>query len=390
MLIRYSPNARGKAVRTALIYTKKEHGIQKELIDSEAIRIITHLRNYGFEGYIVGGAVRDLLIGRTPKDFDIVTNAEPAKIKRLFRNSRIIGKRFRLAHIFFGEKIFEVSTFRSLIDGTTGNSFGTMKDDVQRRDFTLNALYYDPIKEQVIDYVGGVKDIKNKIIQPVIPLKIIFKDDPVRMLRAIKYAVSTQCRIPFLLRRKIRSSSELLQPVSPSRLTEEIIKILNSGNACDIIHQALKFDLYMYLQPAACSLIDESDTFSEAYSQSLSKLDELVVSKKETRLGRKLVFLIQDLIALITDWKGKPSEVYNKVYHECRRFIMPMNPPRIELEYAVRWCLKEGGLPIKMARSRDKRTGDAPRHDPQRDIEDLKDKTGSRRRPQKRRRPRQN
>lgn len=393
MLIRYSSDARGKAVRTALIYTKKEHGIDKNLIDSEAIRIISHLRNYDFEGYIVGGAVRDLLIGKTPKDFDIVTNAEPAKIKRLFRNSRIIGKRFRLAHIFFGDKIFEVSTFRSLLEGTTGNSFGTMEEDVQRRDFTLNALYYDPIKEQVIDYVGGVKDIQKRKLQPVIPLKIIFKEDPVRMIRAVKYAVSTKCKIPFSLRRAIRSSSELLQPVSPSRLTEEIIKILNSGNACNIVHEALRFDLYMYLQPAACSLIDGSNSFSLNYSQSLAKLDDLVASGKEIRLGRKLVFLIQDLISIITDWDGPPTEVYNKVYNECRRFVMPMNPPRIELEFAVRWCLKEGGLPIKMTRTRDRRPGDPARQDPKRedinrDIDDSKEKPRTRRRPQKRRRPR--
>lgn len=102
MLFRYSPDARGKAVRKAVIYTKEEHGIRRELIDPDALRIITHLRNYGFDAYIVGGAVRDMLIGKKPKDFDIVTVAEPAKIKRLFRNSRIIGKRFRLVHIFFG------------------------------------------------------------------------------------------------------------------------------------------------------------------------------------------------------------------------------------------------------------------------------------------------
>ena len=358
MLTRYSSNAKGKAVKKALIYTKKEHGIQRELIDPEAIRIITHLRNYGFEGYIVGGAVRDLLIGKKPKDFDIVTNAEPAKIKRLFRNSRIIGKRFRLVHIFFGEKIFEVSTFRSLVEGTTGNSFGTMDEDVQRRDFTLNALYYDPIKEQVIDYVGGVKDIRAHRLEPVIPLSIIFKDDPVRMLRAIKYSVSTNCSIPFMLRHAIRKSSRLLQPVSPSRLTEEIIKILNSGKASMIVKEALKYDLFMYLQPAANSLIDENRQFAKEYEKCLEKLDELVASGEDVRLGRKLVFMISGLVQIVTDWDGLPAEVYNSVYNDCRRFIMPMNPPRVELEFAVRYSLKEGGLNVRMPRAREKRTED--------------------------------
>jgi len=357
MLVRYSSDAKGRAVKKALVYTKQEHGINRELIDPEAIRIITHLRNYGFGGYIVGGAVRDLLIGKNPKDFDIVTNAEPAKIKRLFRNSRIIGKRFRLVHIFFGDKIYEVSTFRSVVDGTTGNVFGSMDEDVQRRDFSLNALYYDPLKEQIIDYVGGVKDIRARRLKPVIPLRVIFSDDPVRMLRAVKYAVSTGCRIPFLLRRAIRKSSRFLQPVSPSRLTEEIIKILNSGNAKPIVHKLIGFDLYMYLQPAANSLIDENPSFGEAYSRSLGDLDALTRAEDDARLGRKIVFLIRDLVDLITDWNGQPSEVYNDVYSECRRFVMPMNPPRVELEFAVRQCLKDGGLALRAPRLRDKRQG---------------------------------
>lgn len=355
MLIRYSSDARGRTVQKALIYTKEEHGIKKDLIDPDALRIISHLRNYGFEAYLVGGAVRDMLIGKIPKDFDLVTNAEPTKIKRLFRNSRIIGKRFRLVHIFFGETIFEVSTFRSLADGTTGNSFGTMDEDVQRRDFTLNALYYDPIKEQIIDYVGGVKDIHSRLLKPVIPLKIIFRDDPVRLLRAIKYALSTGCTMPFMVRHTIKKSSILLKPVSPSRLTEEIIKILNSGKSFNIFKEAIHYRLFMYLQPAADALMRRDSVFSERYIESLRKLDALSISGEDQRLGRKLVFLIVDLIQKITDWNGIPSEVYAHVYNECRSFISPMNPPRLELEFAVRQCLKDGGLNIKLPRVRDKK-----------------------------------
>ncbi len=354
MLTRYRPDAKGRAVRKALVYTKNEHGIHKDQIDPEAVRIIAHLRNNGYDGYLVGGAVRDLLIGKIPKDFDIVTNAEPARIKRIFRNSRIIGKRFRLVHIFFGSNIFEVSTFRSLEEGTTGNSFGTMDEDVQRRDFTMNALYYDPIKEQLVDYVGGVRDIRAKKLKEVIPLKTIFIDDPVRMIRAIKYAVSTGCTIPFRLGRRIRKSSALLLPVSPSRLTEELIKILNSGRSQHIVQEALKYDLYMYLQPAACSLFDDSPSYAHSYSESLSELDRLIGTGEDVRLGRKLVPLIKDLLQRITDWNGNPADVYHHVYHECRRFIMPMNPPRIELEYAVRYCLKEGGLSIRIPRQRER------------------------------------
>ena len=364
MLIRYSPDAKGRAVRKAVIYTKNEHSIPREYIDNDAIKIITHLRNNGFESYIVGGAVRDLLIGKKPKDFDIVTSAEPARIKRLFRNSRIIGKRFRLVHIFFGERIYEVSTFRSLVDGTTGNVFGTMDEDVRRRDFSINALYYDPLKEQVIDYVGGVKDIRTRKLVPVIPLASIFKDDPVRMIRAAKYSVSTGCSIPKRLGKVILKHAQLLGPVSPSRLTEELIKILHSGNAHDTVAMLLRYDLYMYLQPAACSLMDDSEEFSKKYRKSLHDLDSLVASEEQIRLGRKLVYLITDLVQLITNWNAHPVEVYTVVYRECRKFVMPMNPPRTELEFAVRYCLKEGGLAIRPARARGKtrqQTGRTPR-----------------------------
>ena len=173
-------------------------------MDPDAIYIINRLRETGFASYIVGGAVRDLIIGNKPKDFDIVTDATPSRIKKIFRNSRIIGKRFRLVHVFTSTKIFEVCTFRSIVDGSVGNAFGTMDEDVKRRDFTLNALYYDPVKEQVIDYVGGVKDIRKGIVRPVIPIDRIFIEDPVRMLRAVQYGATTKCRLPRSLKKKIR------------------------------------------------------------------------------------------------------------------------------------------------------------------------------------------
>ena len=151
MLIRYGTDKNGNVVKKAVIYTQEEHLIPNNKIDPDALQIVNRLRDSGFTAYIVGGAVRDLIIGNTPKDFDIVTDATPSKIKKIFRNSRVIGRRFRLVHVVFGTKIFEVSTFRSISEGSVGNSFGTIDEDVQRRDFTINALYYDPIQQQVID-----------------------------------------------------------------------------------------------------------------------------------------------------------------------------------------------------------------------------------------------
>lgn len=355
MLIRYGTDKKGNLQKKAVVYTKEEHGIPLNKIDSDALRIVSRLKDSGYTTYIVGGAVRDLIIGKKkPKDIDIVTEATPSKIKRLFRNSRIIGRRFRLVHVLYGAKIFEVSTFRSTIDGSVGNDFGTIDEDVQRRDFTLNALYYDPIQEQVIDYVGGVRDIKKGILRPVISLDKIFVEDPVRMLRAIKYSATTGCTMSWALRHKIRKSAHLLSPVSPSRLTEEMQKIMTSSHAYDIVSEALNTDLYMYLQPSATAMMYCNPKFEKAYLNSLKQLDKLQIESPEARMGKKIVFLIKDYISSLTDWKKEVktnsaiSELYYKTWKECRNFVLPMNPQRTELEYAIRTCLRELGVSIKL------------------------------------------
>ncbi len=362
-MYRYGKDEKGRPVKKAVVYTKEEHKIPLDKIDSDAIGVIRRLKDSGFSAYIVGGAVRDLILGNNPKDFDITTDATPSKIKRIFRNSRIIGRRFRLVHVFFGPKIFEVSTFRSTAEGSIGNDFGSMDEDVMRRDFTLNALYYDPLQEQVIDYVGGVRDIRKGVLRPVIPLDRIFVEDPVRMLRAVKYSATTGCKMSWTLRHKIRKSASLLAPVSPSRLTEELLKIINSGHAFDIVSEALDTDLYMALQPAATEFMFSDKKFEKSYMANLKRLDALNVIEKDARLGKKLVYLIKDFILSLTDWKkeierkSSAGELYTKTWDECRRFVLPMNPQRSELEYAIRSALREIGVCIRMPKADEKRPG---------------------------------
>ena len=348
MLVRYTQGSSGKNAAKALIYTEKDHGIKPQKVDNEAIRIVSGLRNAGYEAYIVGGAVRDLLIGKTPKDFDIVTSAEPARIRKIFKNSRLIGKRFRLVHIFFGKKIYEVSTFRSLEEGSVGNVFGTIDEDVYRRDFTLNALYYDPLKNIIVDYVGGVRDIRAKQLRPIIPLSRIFVEDPVRMIRGVKYAAITGAALPFLLRCRLHYDAPLIEYVSASRLTEEITKILMSGYAAPVFKQLLHYRLFLYLQPSAFAFIEDTPDFEERYFTSMKELDGLIAEHKIQRQGQALVYFIRDFLQLITDWKGEPRSVYKDVYAECRHFVLPMNPQRIELEYADKYCLQKGGLDIRL------------------------------------------
>ena len=350
MLYRYGTDGKGKLVKKAVVYTQTEHLIANINIDPDALQIISRLRDAGYTAYIVGGAVRDLIVGNKPKDFDIVTDATPSKIKKIFTNSRIIGRRFRLVHVVFGKKIFEVSTFRSNAEGSVGNDFGTIEEDVLRRDFTLNALYYDPLQEQVIDYVGGMKDIKKHVLKPVIDLDRIFVEDPVRMLRAIKYSATTHAKMSRSLRHKIISSASLLSQISPSRLTEELLKIINSTYAYEIISEALETDLFMYLQPSATGLIYENKKYEKDYMQSIKELSLLNKTNPEVRLGKKMIFLIRDFVYQLTDWekeieaKTPFSELYGKTWAECRNFVLPMNPVRRELEFAVKQTLIDLGV----------------------------------------------
>ncbi|GHT59275.1 polynucleotide adenylyltransferase [Spirochaetia bacterium] len=363
MRIRYSAEKNGKLVKKAIVYTRDEHGIQFSDVDRDAVIITERLRSAGYETYIVGGAVRDLILGKKPKDFDIVSSANPTRIKKLFRNARIIGHRFRLVHVYAGPKIFEVSTFRSLKDGPTSNTFGTIEEDVQRRDFSLNALFYDPGKQIVIDYVDGMKDIREKRIRPIIPLATIFTDDPVRMIRAVKYGATTGFKLPLALRWKIKQQSHLLAAVSHSRLTEEIFKIVNSSSAALIAEKLDELGLYEYLQPNASHLMKENLNFRARYLDRLSKLNQggaEGLAASISKPGQKLAAFIQDYLELqvqfpeennTADWEGaKTTEHYRNAYIAVRAFVLPMNPPRVELDHAVRLIFAEHGITVKHSR----------------------------------------
>jgi len=342
MRYRYSAGKDGKPEKKAVIYTCDEHGINFTDVDAEAVSIIKRLKSSGFDAYIVGGAVRDLILGKKPKDFDIVSSASPARIKKIFRNSRIIGRRFRLVHVYFQQRIFEVSTFRSLRDGHTSNTFGTIEEDVQRRDFTLNALYYDPEQQIVVDYAGGMNDIQKKIVKPIINLNEIFKDDPVRMIRAAKYAAITGFSLPINLKMKITSQSALLSSVSSSRLTEEIFKIIHSEKAADIVDLLDKMGLYAYLQPQAASLMRKDPNFRKSYLQRMEKL-----RNGETFRGQALGSLFFDYMESTDEWKPGQIENYKEIFKTARSFVLPMNPPRFEMDHSLKKFLANHGITVK-------------------------------------------
>jgi len=218
------------------IYSSQDHLIDPAHLDPDALQIVARLRNAGYEAYIVGGSVRDLLAQKTPKDFDISTSALPEEIKKVFqRQCIIIGRRFRLAHIRYGHKIFEVATFRrgenedDLI--THDNEWGTAAEDVARRDFTINGLFYDSSNHTIIDYVGGVEDVKKKLIRCIGDPPTRFKQDPVRMIRLLKFRARTGFEIDEKAREALLQCREEIAKSSSARLLEELLRMLESGAA---------------------------------------------------------------------------------------------------------------------------------------------------------------
>lgn len=223
------------------IYHASDHDIDPAHVDPDALSVIKRLRDAGYTTYLVGGSVRDLLIKKSPKDFDISTSARPEQIKQLFqRNCLLIGRRFRLAHIRFGHKVFEVSTFRSGINEgdliVHDNQWGTEEEDVLRRDFTINGLFYDPTKHVVIDYVNGWGDIHNKLLRVIGNPINRFRQDPVRMIRLLKF----KARFDFEIEEEAgnaldRCRDEIIKS-SPARILEEILRMLESGASAPFFH----------------------------------------------------------------------------------------------------------------------------------------------------------
>lgn len=350
MFIRYRRDEKGRPVEQARIYTEKEHGISRSMIDPDATRIIERLKSAGHQAFIVGGAVRDLLQHTLPKDFDLVSDALPSKIKKLFRNARIIGKRFRLIHIAAGEKIFEVSTFRSNKNGSVGNEFGSIDEDALRRDFTFNALYFDPTTGKLVDFVGGFRDLKAGKIRPIIPLRRIFKEDPVRIVRGVKYGAMAGFDMSFGLKRAIRKDAHLLAEVSSSRMTEEFFKILASGQSESIFRALSEFRLLEYFVPNVWATMREDIGYSKRLFADLRKLDSLRVdvsdvdierpSKNATARGKPklsamLRYFLQSWLAPEGSLRVDCGESVRAALLSARSFIQPLNPPRFELEAAV-------------------------------------------------------
>lgn len=242
-------------------YSSTEHAIDRNLIDSDALQIVHRLQQAGFIAYLVGGSVRDLLVKRKPKDFDISTSARPEQIKQLFQRSCIlIGRRFRLAHVRFGHKIFEVSTFRSGENDDDliiqDNVWGTPAQDVLRRDFTMNGLFYDPAQDSVIDYVGGWEDIKAGVLKTIGEPKTRFRQDPVRMMRLLKFQARFAFAIDIQTQTAMKQCFEEIMKSSPARVLEEILRMLESGSSETFFHLMTESGMLELLFPCLTHFLE--------------------------------------------------------------------------------------------------------------------------------------
>lgn len=248
---------------TVRVYPRSEHCVSRSQISDNALKVLTRLKKADFDAYLVGGCVRDLLLGREPKDFDVVTNASPEQVKQIFRNCRIIGRRFRLAHVFFGREIIEVATFRGSETAASDqqivhddgrllrdNVFGTLEEDVWRRDFTINALYYNIRDFSVVDYTGGMQDHAAGMLRLIGDPQIRYREDPVRMLRAIRFAAKLGFKLHPEAEQPIPELAGLLSGIPSARLYDEVLKLFLAGYGLQTFELLRHYGLFAILFPA--------------------------------------------------------------------------------------------------------------------------------------------
>ncbi|KFN41170.1 polynucleotide adenylyltransferase PcnB [Arenimonas oryziterrae] len=277
------------------IVPRDAHGISRKDISPNALRVLYRLREGGFQGYLVGGAVRDLLIGGHPKDFDVATDATPEQVKSLFRNCRLIGRRFRLAHVVYGREIIEVATFRSNADDGSGdretvdegrlsrdNVYGTIEDDAIRRDFTANALYYTVEDFSVRDYVGGFEDVQARVLKLIGDPEARYREDPVRMLRAVRLASKLDFSIDPAAAEPIARLAPLLSGAAPARLFDECLKMFLAGHAEKSFLALEKNGLLPVLFPetAKALITNRSGALRTMVIQALRNTDQRIADEK--------------------------------------------------------------------------------------------------------------
>lgn len=274
------------------VFSRSEHRISRADISDNALKVLNRLHGAGYAAYLVGGCVRDLSLGREPKDFDVATDARPEEVRALFRNCRLIGRRFRLAHVHFGREIIEVATFRADHDGadagsgsvgeqtgmlTRDNVYGSVEEDALRRDFTINCLYYNIADFSVVDFANGMDDLEHGVIRLIGSPEERYREDPVRMLRAVRFAAKLGFRIDDAAAAMIPAMADLLGQVPKARLFEEVLKLFMSGHGAQTFDAVRRYRLFDALFPDLVPAINDGHvTWTRFLNLALSSTDQRV------------------------------------------------------------------------------------------------------------------
>ncbi len=295
-------------------YSGSAEGVHRTSISNAAIRTCETLQKAGHKAYIVGGGVRDVLLGLKPKDFDVATDATPEQVVKLFRRSRMIGRRFQIVHVMFGREMIEVSTFRALqADAETDehgrvlrdNIWGTQAEDATRRDFTINALYYDPVADTILDYHQGVHDLHRRQLRMIGDPATRYREDPVRMLRAARFAAKTGFAVEAATREPIRELATLIHNVPAARLFDEMLKLLQSGHALDGLHELRSEGLHHGLLPLLDMILEQPD--GERFVRlALTRTDERVHEGKPISPGFLFATLLWQQVR--TRWAARVAD----------------------------------------------------------------------------------
>ncbi|WP_199100857.1 polynucleotide adenylyltransferase PcnB [Dyella sp. ASV21] len=355
-----SHDARTTATPALRIIPREQHVISRKNISKAALRVLYRLNEAGYQGYLVGGAVRDLLLGGHPKDFDVATNATPDEVKKLFRNSRLIGRRFRLVHVVYGPEIIEVATFRGtgeetgegdrhIVDGriVRDNVWGTIEEDAIRRDFRVNALYYDISDFSVRDYVGGVQDVEDRVLHLIGDPDTRYREDPVRMLRAVRLAAKLNFRIDAAASAPFDELGPLLSDAAPARLFDESLKMFLAGHGLKSFHMLEQTGLLKYLFPATARALKRGDkALRTLIEQGLANTDARVSEGKSVTPAFLFAVLlwgeVRDLAHTLTTrgmdanaaWERAVTQV---VAEQCQRVAIPR---RFTLTMEEIWALQ--------------------------------------------------
>ena len=276
------------------IFGPDEHGIDPDDVSPNAVRVTQTLQKAGYKAFIVGGAVRDLVLGLKPKDFDVATDATPAEVKRLFRRAFIIGRRFQIVHVMFGQELIEVTTFRGNSTEAApkdahgrvlrDNTFGEQHEDAARRDFTINAMYYDPAQQLVLDYHGGMRDIRGRMMRIIGAAEARYREDPVRLLRVVRFAAKLDFKIAPATRAPMAVMAPLINNVPAARVFDEMLKLLMSGHAMACLQRLRKEGLHHGLLPLL-DVVLEQPLGEKFVTLALANTDERIRDGKPVSPG---------------------------------------------------------------------------------------------------------